>query len=56
MFVSFNNINMDLLWFVFIIFLLIGVYVWCFIKFFDVLLFGCEYVVNLGIDYDKVVK
>ncbi|WP_262120199.1 petrobactin ABC transporter permease YclO [Bacillus subtilis] len=56
MFASFNNINTDLLWLAFIIFLLIGVYVWRFTKFFDVLSLGREHAVNLGIDYDKVVK
>ncbi|MCD2486712.1 iron chelate uptake ABC transporter family permease subunit, partial [Staphylococcus aureus] len=56
MFASFNNINTDLLWLAFIIFLLTGVYVWRFTKFFDVLSLGREHAVNLGIDYDKVVK
>lgn len=56
MFASFNNINTELLWLAFIIFLLTGVYVWRFTKFFDVLSLGREHAVNLGIDYDKVVK
>ncbi|MCY8441934.1 petrobactin ABC transporter permease YclO, partial [Bacillus spizizenii] len=56
MFASFNNINTDLLWLAFIIFLLTGAYVWRFTKFFDVLSLGREHAVNLGIDYDKVVK
>ncbi|MFP7233333.1 petrobactin ABC transporter permease YclO [Bacillus subtilis] len=56
MFASFNNINTDLLWLAFIIFLLTGIYVWRFTKFFDVLSLGREHAVNLGIDYDKVVK
>ncbi|AZV48985.1 iron ABC transporter permease [Bacillus halotolerans] len=56
MFASFNNINTDLLWLAFIIFLLTGIYVWRFTKFFDVLSLGREHAVNLGINYDKVVK
>lgn len=47
MFASFNNINTDLLWLAFIIFLLTGVYVWRFTKFFDVLSLGREHAVNL---------
>ncbi|MCI4140259.1 iron chelate uptake ABC transporter family permease subunit, partial [Bacillus vallismortis] len=40
MFASFNNNNTDLLWLAFIIFLLTGVYVCRFTKFFDVLSLG----------------
>lgn len=45
-----------MLYIVVVIFILFGIYVWCFIFIFDVLLFGREYVVNLGIDYDGFVK
>ncbi|MCI3197132.1 iron chelate uptake ABC transporter family permease subunit [Bacillus sp. HU-1818] len=56
MFASFNNVNTDLLWLACIIFLLVGFYAWRFTRFFDVLSLGREHAVNLGIDYDKVVK
>ncbi|MES5397590.1 iron chelate uptake ABC transporter family permease subunit [Bacillus amyloliquefaciens] len=56
MFASFNNINTDLLGFAGAVFLLTGIYVWRFTRFFDVLSLGQEHAVNLGIDYDKLVK
>ncbi|MCC9023427.1 iron chelate uptake ABC transporter family permease subunit [Bacillus nakamurai] len=56
MFASFNNINTDLLGFAGLIFLLTGIYVWRFTRFFDVLSLGREHAVNLGIEYDKLVK
>ncbi len=40
MFASFNNINTDLLGFAGAVFLLTGIYVWRFTRFFDVLSLG----------------
>lgn len=55
-FASFNNVNTDLLYIAAIIFILLGIYVWCFTSIFDVLSLGREHAVNLGIDYDKLVR
>jgi len=55
-FASFNNVNTDLLYIAAVIFILLGIYVWRFTSIFDVLSLGREHAVNLGIDYDKLVK
>ncbi|MBX9986033.1 iron chelate uptake ABC transporter family permease subunit [Priestia aryabhattai] len=55
-FASFNNVNTDLLYIAAVIFILLGIYVWHFTSIFDVLSLGREHAVNLGIDYDKLVK
>ncbi|WYP25621.1 iron chelate uptake ABC transporter family permease subunit [Alkalihalobacillus sp. FSL W8-0930] len=56
MFASFNNVNEDILIFSLIGFLLIGLYVIRFTKFFDVMSLGRDEAINLGIPYDKTVK
>lgn len=55
-FASFNNVNTDLLYIAAVIFILLGIYVWRFTSIFDVLSLGREHAVNLGIDYDRLVK
>lgn len=55
-FASFNNVNTDLLYIAAVIFILLGIYVWRFTPIFDVLSLGREHAVNLGIDYDGLVK
>ena len=55
-FASFNNVNTDLLYIAAFIFILLGIYVWHFTSIFDVLSLGREHAVNLGIDYDRLVK
>ncbi|MED3957880.1 iron chelate uptake ABC transporter family permease subunit [Priestia aryabhattai] len=55
-FASFNNVNTDLLYIAAVIFILLGIYVWRFTCIFDVLSLGREHAVNLGIDYDRLVK
>lgn len=56
MFASFNNIKTDLLLISIISVLAVGVYLWRFLKYLDVLSLGKEQAVNLGVDYDYVVK
>ncbi|TDL78903.1 iron chelate uptake ABC transporter family permease subunit [Peribacillus frigoritolerans] len=56
MFASFNNVNTDLLLAAFVIAAAIAVYFMKFSHFLDVLSLGREHAVNLGIDYDGVVK
>ncbi|WP_138418457.1 iron chelate uptake ABC transporter family permease subunit [Aquibacillus sediminis] len=56
MFASFNNVNTDLLLVAFIVVLIVTVYFWKFIKYLDVLSLGKEQAINLGVDYDYVVK
>ncbi|MEW4283068.1 iron chelate uptake ABC transporter family permease subunit [Priestia koreensis] len=55
-FASFNNVNTDLLYIAAVIFIGLGVYVWRFTSIFDVLSLGKEQAINLGIDYDKLVR
>jgi iron complex transport system permease protein len=56
MFASFNNVNTDLLLAAILIAAAIAVYFMKFSHFLDVLSLGREHAVNLGIDYDGVVK
>lgn len=56
MFASFNNINTDLLMIASISVLAITLYFLRFAKYLDVLSLGREQAINLGIDYDHVVK
>ncbi|WP_096201724.1 iron chelate uptake ABC transporter family permease subunit [Bacillus sp. FJAT-45350] len=56
MFASFNNINTDILWLTIIIFALVTALSWKYIKFLDVLSLGRDEAVNLGVDYEHVVK
>jgi iron complex transport system permease protein len=56
MFASFNNVNTDLLLAAILITAAIAVYFMKFSHFLDVLSLGREHAVNLGIDYDGVVR
>ncbi|WP_103104844.1 iron chelate uptake ABC transporter family permease subunit [Brevibacillus reuszeri] len=56
MFASFNNVNTDLLVISFILVIAITIYFWRYMKYLDVLALGRDQAVNLGIDYDFVVK
>ncbi|MGP4040629.1 iron chelate uptake ABC transporter family permease subunit [Gracilibacillus sp. D59] len=56
MFASFNNVNTDILWFAIILIIITIIYFWKYIKFLDVMSLGKEHAINLGIDYDHVVK
>lgn len=56
MFASFNNINSDLLTLSIVLIAIISIYFTRFIKYLDVLSLGREEAINLGVDYDYVVK
>lgn len=56
MFASFNSINTDLLMISFILIILVTLYFLKFIKYLDVLSLGKEHAINLGVDYDRIVK
>ncbi len=55
-FASFNNINTDLLWLAIVIMFVTMVYTFKYFRSLDVLFLGRENAINLGIEYDKVVK
>ena len=56
MFASFNNVNSDIVFLAALILLLQSVYFIRFIKYLDVMSLGREQAVNLGVDYDNVMK
>lgn len=56
MFASINNVNTDLLYLSIAVMLLAGLYSLKYFKYLDVLALGREHAINLGIDYDHVVK
>ncbi|KAA9020010.1 iron chelate uptake ABC transporter family permease subunit [Niallia endozanthoxylica] len=56
MFASFNNINGDLLLISFILIILVTLYFLQFAKYLDVISLGKEQAINLGVDYDRIVK
>jgi len=56
MFASFNNINTDLLYISMALIFLVMLYFLRFIKYLDVMSLGKEQAINLGVDYDYVVK
>ncbi|EKN66212.1 iron chelate uptake ABC transporter family permease subunit [Schinkia azotoformans] len=56
MFASFNNVNTDLLVISFVIVIIVAIYFKKFARYLDVLSLGKEQAVNLGVDYDYVVK
>ncbi|WP_400164376.1 iron chelate uptake ABC transporter family permease subunit [Brevibacillus sp. TJ4] len=56
MFASFNNVNTDLLVISFVLVFAILIYFRKFAKYLDVLSLGRDEAVNLGVDYDYVVK
>ncbi|WP_186578200.1 iron chelate uptake ABC transporter family permease subunit [Aquibacillus kalidii] len=56
MFASFNNVNTDILYLSIIIIVIVLIYFMRFYKYLDVLSLGKENAINLGIDYDYLVK
>lgn len=56
MFASFNNVNGDLVWFAMIIIAISILYGWRSIRELDVLSLGRDNAINLGVNYDKIVK
>jgi iron complex transport system permease protein len=56
MFASFNNVNADLVWLAMVIIVLSILYGWRSIRELDVLSLGRDNALNLGVDYDKIVK
>jgi len=56
MFASFNNVNTDLLVISFVLVIAIILYLRPFLKYLDVLSLGRDDAINLGVDYDYVVK
>lgn len=56
MFASFNSVNTDILTICIVIIAAVALYVSRYSKFFDVMSLGKEQAINLGIDYDRVVR
>ncbi|MEB1807210.1 MAG: iron chelate uptake ABC transporter family permease subunit [Bacillaceae bacterium] len=56
MFASFNNVNTNILGVAIVLFFLVTIYFWRYLKYLDVLSLGRDTAVNLGVDYDHVVK
>src|SRR5699024_4181647 len=56
MFASFNNVNNELIWWALLIILAIVLYGWRYMKELDVLSLGRDTAINLGIEYDSLVK
>ncbi|PKR83986.1 iron chelate uptake ABC transporter family permease subunit [Heyndrickxia camelliae] len=56
MFASFNNINTDLLTLSIVLLVIVALYFARFVKYLDVLSLGRDEAINLGVDYDYVVK
>ncbi|WP_163579253.1 iron chelate uptake ABC transporter family permease subunit [Gracilibacillus saliphilus] len=56
MFASFNNVNTDILLVAILLIIFTIIYFWKYIKFLDVMSLGKEHAINLGINYDEVVK
>ncbi|MDE5415391.1 iron chelate uptake ABC transporter family permease subunit [Alkalihalobacterium chitinilyticum] len=56
MFASFNNVNTNILGVAIVLFILVTLYFWRYLKYLDVLSLGRDTAVNLGVDYDHVVK
>ncbi|MDT8862336.1 iron chelate uptake ABC transporter family permease subunit [Alkalihalobacillus sp. MEB130] len=56
MFASFNNVNTDLFWTSVMLVIIIFIYSYRYIKYLDILSLGKEHAVNLGVNYDQVVK
>ncbi|CEG24061.1 Iron(3+)-hydroxamate import system permease protein FhuB [Planococcus massiliensis] len=56
MFASFNNVNSDLVWLSVIVIALLIVFAWRYNSSLDVLSLGRDTSINLGVDYDALVK
>ena len=56
LFASFNNVNVDILFLSIILVLLMIPFVWDDIKYYDVMSLGKDQAINLGVDYDNLMK
>ncbi|MGM9987862.1 MAG: iron chelate uptake ABC transporter family permease subunit [Bacillaceae bacterium] len=56
MFASFNNVNSDLVIISIVVIVLCMLYLLRFVKYLDALSLGRDHAINLGIDYDAIVK
>lgn len=56
LFASFSNINVDILIFALIMILIIGMFIFKDMKYLDVMSLGRDHAINLGVDYDRLVK
>lgn len=56
MFASFNNVNTDIFWISFLLIIVVSIYSYRYVKYLDVLSLGKEHAVNLGVNYDQIVK
>lgn len=56
MFASFNNVNTNLLFISILLVIAATIYFFRFYKYLDVLSLGRDHALNLGVDYDKVIK
>ncbi|WP_203362858.1 iron chelate uptake ABC transporter family permease subunit [Bacillus sp. REN10] len=56
MFASFNNVQTDVLSLAVLLIVLVSMYFVRFMKYLDVLSLGKEHAINLGVDYDYIVK
>ena len=56
LFASFNNVNVDILMFAVIIIILMIPFIYDDIKYLDVMSLGRDHAINLGVQYDKLVK
>ena len=56
LFASFNNVNVDILFLSIVLVLLMIPFVWDDIKYYDVMSLGKDQAINLGVDYDKIMK
>lgn len=56
MFASFNNVNTEILMISSVIIVFIGLHSIKYFKIWDVLALGRDHAINLGIDYDKIIK
>ena len=56
LFASFNNVNVDILFLSIILVILMIPFVWDDIKYYDVMSLGKDQAINLGVDYDKIMK
>lgn len=56
MFASFNNVNSDIIWWALAIILIVTIYGWRYMKELDVVSLGRDTAINLGVEYDALVK
>lgn len=56
MFASFNNINSDIIWWALAVILVVIIYGWRYLKELDVVSLGRDTAINLGVEYDALVK